>query len=115
MILDMLKTNVLAAAVILLTVLLARVLKNRYSVKWKYITWIAVAVFLLIPAQVYSVAPIIEVNIPQNIYTETNSEILSETIAESSTDPEGTGKTDTVAGGIQPDSISSSNQLNETD
>ena len=69
MILDVLKSNLLAAAAILLTVALARLLKDRYSVRWKYVVWLATAIFLLVPVRVYAPDPVVEMNVPQQIYS----------------------------------------------
>lgn len=44
-----LKMNVIAAAVIVLAVLTARFTKKKYSAKWKYFMWMAIAIFLLVP------------------------------------------------------------------
>lgn len=68
MIADILKTNFLAAVVVILTIVLARLMKNRYSVRWKYIVWLAIAVFMFIPARVYSPSPAVNLYIPETIY-----------------------------------------------
>lgn len=68
MIADILKTNFLAAVVVILTIVLARLMKNRYSVRWKYIVWLAIAVFMFIPARVYSPGPAVNLYIPETIY-----------------------------------------------
>lgn len=52
------KTNLIAAVIILLTVLLSRLTKQKYSLKWKYFMWMAVSVFLLIPVNVSNRSPI---------------------------------------------------------
>lgn len=79
MIENIIKTNILAAVIILLTVVLSRLLKNKFSVLWKYIVWLVVALFLLIPVNLFIDRPIVEVNIPDVVY-ETQNEAISETL-----------------------------------
>lgn len=47
-----LKINLLAAAVILLTVIVSGNLARKYSVRWKYRIWLALAILLLLPMHV---------------------------------------------------------------
>ena len=44
-----LKMNLLAAAVILLTAVLSESMTRKYSVRWKYRIWLILAVLLLLP------------------------------------------------------------------
>ncbi|MBR3276279.1 MAG: M56 family metallopeptidase [Eubacterium sp.] len=64
-ILEMLKFNILAAIVILITLLISRILKNKYSVRWKYWTWLFIAVLLLLPFHFTALRPVIRVNVPR--------------------------------------------------
>ena len=64
-ILEMLKFNILAAIVILITLLISRILKNKYSVRWKYWTWLVIAVLLLLPFHFTALRPVIQVNVPR--------------------------------------------------
>ena len=52
LVLHILKLNIIAAVTILLVKLLAVPLKGRVSARWKYFTWLFVAVSLLIPVRV---------------------------------------------------------------
>ncbi len=59
-----LKINLAAAAVIFLTAVLSRHLAGRYSVRWKYRIWLALAILLLLPVQIPETWNIVHVNIP---------------------------------------------------
>ena len=83
-ILEMLKFNILAAAIILITLLVSRILKNKYSVRWRYWTWLVVAVLLLLPFQFTALRPVIRINVPQ----ETGVQTAGVSEAELITDPE---------------------------
>ena len=49
MLINIIKINLLAAVFILAALLISRLLKNKYSVRWKYFVWLFVAAFLLFP------------------------------------------------------------------
>lgn len=53
-----LKINVIAAGIISLTVLLSRLTRQKYSLKWKYYMWLAVSLFLLIPLDLSAGSPV---------------------------------------------------------
>jgi beta-lactamase regulating signal transducer with metallopeptidase domain len=78
MIVDMLKSNLLAAAVIFLTIGLSRLLKNRYSVRWKSVVWLATALFLLVPVRFYAPDPVIEMRVPTQIYSHAQEPAVSD-------------------------------------
>ena len=65
-ILEMLKFNILAAAVILITLLVSHLLKNKYSVRWKYWTWLILSVLLLLPFQFTALRPVIRITGSRN-------------------------------------------------
>ena len=48
--LHVLKLNIISAVVIFLVLGLSVLLKNRFTARWKYVVWLAVAVSLLVPA-----------------------------------------------------------------
>ena len=62
-----LKVNLLVAVSICLIVALSRILKGKFSVKWKYTMWLFIAVFLLIPFNILAGAEIVKVEIPASI------------------------------------------------
>ncbi len=68
----LLKLNTLAAVLILLTLLLSRILKNRYSVRWKYWTWLVISLFMLLPLQIKLITPLVELTVPQEIVMPVN-------------------------------------------
>ena len=68
-ILEMLKFNILAAVVILITLLVSRLLKNKYSVRWKYWTWFVLSVLLLLPFHFTALRPLFKVTVPQETGT----------------------------------------------
>ena len=74
--------------------------------------WITISLFLLIPARIYSVSPVIEVNIPQNIYTETYAKIPSDADAGSPAEAESYA---VVGSGARPDSIQGSGEFDGSD
>lgn len=58
------KINLLAAVLVGVVLLAAKLLKNRYSVSWKYSMWIVIAVFLLFPISLVSHATVWEIEVP---------------------------------------------------
>ena len=65
---DILKMNLMAAVLILLAIGLSRVLKNRYSVRWKYGVWLVTAFFLLLSPALAAGTSLVEMQIPEKIY-----------------------------------------------
>lgn len=68
-----LKSNVLAAACILLILLLARALKKKFSARWRYLAWLLTAVFLILPMHMFQGSPVIEIQVappPETVRTE---------------------------------------------
>lgn len=65
---NILKTNIIAALIILLTLFISHFIKNKYSVRWKYIIWLFTAIFLLLPVNLIFYKPIAEIRLPQGIY-----------------------------------------------
>ena len=59
-----LKINLLAAAVILLTAMVSRNLARKYSVRWKYRIWLALAILLLLPMHVPDSWNVVEIHVP---------------------------------------------------
>lgn len=59
-----LKINVLAAAVILLTAALSGNLTRKYSVRWKYRIWLALAVMLLLPVRIPETWHMVQIQVP---------------------------------------------------
>ena len=53
-VLHILKMNLIAAVILLLTELFSRLSRGRYASGWKYWVWFAVAVFLLVPVKLPS-------------------------------------------------------------
>ncbi len=53
-VLHILKMNLIAAVILLLTELFSRLSRGRYAFGWKYWVWFAVAVFLLVPVKLPS-------------------------------------------------------------
>lgn len=62
--LHVLKINVLAAAVILLTATLSGNLARKYSVRWKYRIWLALAVMLLLPVRIPGTWHMVQFQVP---------------------------------------------------
>lgn len=58
-----LKMNVIAAVMIIVALITARLTKRKYSSKWKYHLWLAVMLFLLVPVNFSSKSPVkIQIN-----------------------------------------------------
>lgn len=62
--LHILKLNIISAVIIFLVLGLAVVLKNRFTARWKYVVWFAVAVSLLIPVRLPSDISLINFRVP---------------------------------------------------
>ena len=62
--LHVLKLNIISAVVIFLVLGLSVLLKNRFTARWKYVVWLAVAVSLLVPARLPSDFSLINFKVP---------------------------------------------------
>lgn len=49
--LHIIKVNVLSAFIIFIVLAVSRLLDRKYSSRWKYLIWLFVSVFLLIPVR----------------------------------------------------------------
>lgn len=62
--LHILKLNIISAVVIFLVLVLSVLLKNRFTARWKYVVWLAVAVSLLVPVRLPSKFSLINFRVP---------------------------------------------------
>lgn len=62
--LHILKLNIISAVVIFLMLGLSVLLKNRFTARWKYVVWLAVAMSLLVPARLPSNFSLINFKVP---------------------------------------------------
>ena len=62
--LHILKLNIISAVVIFLVLGLSVLLKNRFTARWKYVVWLAVAVSLLVPVRLPSDFSLINLKVP---------------------------------------------------
>lgn len=62
--LHILKLNIISAVVIFLVMGLSVLLKNRFTARWKYVVWLAVAVSLLFPVRLPSDFSLINFRVP---------------------------------------------------
>lgn len=62
--LHILKLNIISAVVIFLVLGLSVLLKNRFTARWKYVVWLAVAMSLLVPARLPSNFSLINFKVP---------------------------------------------------
>lgn len=87
-----LKINLLAAAVILLTVIVSGNLARKYSVRWKYRIWLALAILLLFPMHVPDSWNVVEIHVPAVFSSKTQqSNLPQETGMAEPADPETAG------------------------
>lgn len=87
-----LKINLLAAAVILLTAMVSGNLARKYSVRWKYRIWLALAILLLLPMHVPDSWNVVEIHVPAVFSIKTQQTNLpQETGMAESADPETAG------------------------
>lgn len=61
------KLNILAVAVILFVLVLAKILEKRYSCRWKYMVWLILAVTLLFPIMPPKASEGIQIQIPEKV------------------------------------------------
>lgn len=66
-ILHILKINLFAAACIFLVLLLSRRLKAKYSARWKYVMWLILAAYLLIPLDISSQTAVWNIPLPAHV------------------------------------------------
>lgn len=102
-----LKINLLAAAVILLTAMVSRNLARKYSVRWKYRIWLALAILLLLPMHVPDSLNVVEIHVPADFSIKTQQTNLpQETGMAESADPETAGTQQEVL--LSPDTVETS-------
>lgn len=102
-----LKINLLAAAVILLTAIVSRNLARKYSVRWKYRIWLALAILLLLPMHVPDSWNVVEIHVPAVFSIKTQQTNLpQETGMAESADPETAGTQQEVL--LSPDTVETS-------
>lgn len=102
-----LKINLLAAAVILLTAMVSRNLAQKYSVRWKYRIWLALAILLLLPMHVPDSWNVVEIHVPAVFSIKTQQTNLpQETGMAESADPETAGTQQEVL--LSPDTVETS-------
>lgn len=58
-----LKINLLAAVCILLVLAVSRALKRKFSAKWRYLLWFLIAIFLLLPMNLFQGERILEIRL----------------------------------------------------
>lgn len=102
-----LKINLLAAAVILLTVIVSGNLARKYSVRWKYRIWLALAILLLLPMHVPDSWNVVEIHVPAVFSIKTQQTNLpQETVMAESADSETAGTQQEVL--RSPDTVETS-------
>ena len=65
--LHIIKVNVLSAFIIFIVLAVSRLLDRKYSSRWKYLIWLFVSVFLLIPVRFPSPAAGLNIEVPKQI------------------------------------------------
>lgn len=65
--LHIIKVNVLSAFIIFIVLAVSRLLDRKYSSRWKYLIWLFVSVFLLIPVRFPSHAGGLNIEVPKQI------------------------------------------------
>ena len=83
--LHVLKLNIISAVVIFLVLGLSVLLKNRFTARWKYVVWLAVAVSLLVPARLPSDFSLINFKVP-GIESSGNEKITAKRITSANAD-----------------------------
>ena len=83
--LHVLKLNIISAVVIFLVLGLSVLLKNRFTARWKYVVWLAVAVSLLVPARLPSNFSLINFKVP-GIESSGNEKITAKRIISADAD-----------------------------
>lgn len=83
--LHILKLNIISAVVIFLVLGLSVLLKNRFTARWKYVVWLAVAMSLLVPARLPSNFSFINFKVP-GIESSGNEKITAKRIISADAD-----------------------------
>lgn len=83
--LHILKLNIISAVVIFLVLGLSVLLKNRFTARWKYVIWLAVAMSLLVPARLPSNFSLINFKVP-GIESSGNEKITAKRIISADAD-----------------------------
>lgn len=83
--LHILKLNIISAVVIFLVLGLSVLLKNRFTARWKYVVWLAVAMSLLVPARLPSNFFLINFKVP-GIESSGNEKITAKRIISADAD-----------------------------
>lgn len=83
--LHVLKLNIISAVVIFLVLGLSVLLKNRFTARWKYVVWLAVAVSLLVPVRLPSDFSLINFKVP-GIESSGNEKITAKRITSANAD-----------------------------
>lgn len=83
--LHVLKLNIISAVVIFLVLGLSVLLKNRFTARWKYVVWLAVAMSLLVPARLPSNFSLINFKVP-GIESSGNEKITAKRIISADAD-----------------------------
>ena len=83
--LHILKLNIISAVVIFLVLGLSVLLKNRFTARWKYVVWLAVAMSLLVPARLPSNFSLINFKVP-GIESSRNEKITAKRIISADAD-----------------------------
>ena len=83
--LHILKLNIISAVVIFLVLGLSVLLKNRFTARWKYVVWLAVAMSLLVPARLPSNFSLINFKVP-GIESSGNEKITAKRITSANAD-----------------------------
>lgn len=83
--LHILKLNIISAVVIFLVLGLSVLLKNRFTARWKYVVWLAVAMSLLVPARLPSSFSLINFKVP-GIESSGNEKITAKRIISADAD-----------------------------
>lgn len=65
--LHIIKVNVLSAVIIFIVLAVSKLLDKKYSSRWKYLIWLFVSVFLLIPVKFPSHAGGLNIEVPKQI------------------------------------------------
>ena len=82
-ILHVIKMNVLSAVIIFIVLAVSKLLDKKYSSRWKYVIWLVISVFLLIPAKLPSPSKGLIIEVPRQI---TRTDSSADTTAASDVD-----------------------------
>ncbi|MCA5959502.1 M56 family metallopeptidase [Blautia sp. RD014234] len=90
--LHIIKVNVLSAFIIFIVLAVSRLLDRKYSSRWKYLIWLFVSVFLLIPVRFPSPAAGLNIEVPKQIVRAEASRSTNTSGAENLQSPADTAK-----------------------